>query len=252
MAALKALFAQLAAFICVLALVRTGALPPSSMVLAAIQGACAAAVAAVLRSDRWWLALHLMFPIAVVTAAQFGVPAWVYLMVFIGLLLTYWTTFRTRVPLFLSNRATVAAVAGWLPRGRSATVLDVGSGTGAFALQLARLRPDCSVTGLELAPLPALLARMGARGIANAQLLRGDFWKHSLGNYDVVYAFLSPVPMADLWRKACAEMRPGGWFISNSFVVPEVKPDEVLVIDDRRRTQLYCYRIAGADAPPVR
>jgi hypothetical protein len=32
-----------------------------------------------------------------------------------------------------------------------------------------------------------------------------------------VYAFLSPVPMAEVWRKASTELRPGALLVSNSF-----------------------------------
>jgi hypothetical protein len=250
MAALKALLVQFAALLCIFAAARTGLRLPTPLAWAALQGALAALLAAALRSDRWWLPLHLLFPLAVVAAMRLDVPAWIYLAVFTALALIYWTTFRTRVPLFLSNRTTVETLCGWLPPGKPLAVLDVGSGTGAFALRLARLRPDCRITGLELAPLPALLAHLGARGIANARLLRGDFWQHPLTGYDVVYAFLSPVPMAELWRKVCAEMPRGAWFVSNSFPVPDIVPQDVLTVADRRGTRLYCYRVGAPAAPP--
>jgi hypothetical protein len=41
-----------------------------------------------------------------------------------------------------------------------------------------------------------------------------------LAGQDVVYAFLSPAPMKQLWAKAQAEMTPGSLFVSNSFPVP--------------------------------
>jgi hypothetical protein len=71
--------------------------------------------------------------------------------------------------------------------------------------------------------------------------MRGDFWHHPLGPYDMVYAFLSPLPMPRLWEKAKAEMRPGSLLVSNSFPVPDVEPQRVIEIADRRGTRLYCY-----------
>jgi hypothetical protein len=64
-------------------------------------------------------------------------------------------------------------------------------------------------------------------------------WQH----YDLVYAFLSPVPMAAVWRKARAELRPGSLLVSNSFPLPEREPDALIEVGDRRRTVLYVYRI---------
>ena len=39
-----------------------------------------------------------------------------------------------------------------------------------------------------------------------------------------------------------AEMPPGSLFVSNSFPVPEVEPNEIVEVDDGRSTRLYCYR----------
>jgi hypothetical protein len=66
-----------------------------------------------------------------------------------------------------------------------------------------------------------------------------------------VYAFLSPVPMAEVWRKATEELRPGSLLVSNSFPVEGVTPDAVIEVPDRRRTRLYLYRPAGP-APTLR
>ena len=50
---------------------------------------------------------------------------------------------------------------------------------------------------MEIAPLPFVLgwARKKMTG-GNYSLRWGDFWPHSLADQDVVYAYLSPVPMA--------------------------------------------------------
>lgn len=70
-----------------------------------------------------------------------------------------------------------------------------------------------------------------------------DFWKEPLADYNVVYAFLSPAPMSDLWAKINREMRPGSLFISNSFQVPEQDASFVIEVADTRKTRLFCYRI---------
>lgn len=239
-----ALRCQLFALILVFVVGRSGLLPPvDAMALAAMQALCAAFLSLMAKADRWWVALHLAFLPGVVLASHLGLPARVYGVCFLFLLVIYWTTFRTRVPLFLSNRTTVHRFAAHFSARHQLQLLDVGSGTGSFILQLADLRPDWQITGCELAPGPFLLSRWRARKRSNTRLLRQDFWQHSFAPYDIVYAFLSPAPMSELWRKARQEMRPGTLLVSNSFAVPNLKPETIIAVGDQRQTQLFCYRI---------
>lgn len=243
MSALKALTAQLLGLALVLGLIRSQTLPAwPSLAFAALQAGAAMLVSQVLHAERWWLLVHALFGPTLLLSLRLHLPAWWSLLVFVGLLLVYWTPFVTRVPLFLSNRTTIRALADWLPP-QSLTVLDIGSGNGGFARELLRLRPDCTVTGIELAPLPWALSRLAARSGGRLRFIHGNFRQHPLQGYDCVYAFLSPVPMRLLWEKARREMREGSWLVSNSFPVPGVTATEILEVGDRRRTELYCYRI---------
>ncbi len=247
--ALKALLAQILGAAGALALARNGLLGGLWPLLAA-QATLAAGAALLLRSARWWLPIHLGFlPLAVLghgLSRQLGLhPGW-YLTGFVFLLLVYWTSFRTQVPLYLSNRATTAAVLRLLPTG-PARVLDIGAGTGSVLRPLAHARADCRFTGIELAPAPWLLGRLLAARQPNIDWRRGDLFSLPWSEYDVVYAFLSPVPMAAVWAKAKAEMKPGSLLISNSFVVPEREPEQVIEVQDRRATRLHAYRIDHRD-----
>ncbi len=241
----KALVAQIGSVVLLLLIIRITGLDPEPLALAAMQAVLAATLAALMRSDRWWLLLHLCFVPAIVLTLRIGAPAWAYVLLLGVLLLTYGAIFRSQVPLFLSNRATVERLALWLEDRAAKHILDVGSGTGRFVLLLARRLESSHVTGYEQAFLPALLGRIAARRLDTVQLRHADFWSEHFGRYDVVYAFLSPVPMLRLWHKASAEMRPQSWLVSNSFPVPGRMADEVLEVDDARHTRLYCYRMTG-------
>ncbi len=249
--ALKALLAQLAGCALAFGAARSGVLPAGLWPLIAVQAIGAAGIATALRSAPWWRWIHLGFTPLVVGALQLGIaPGW-YLAAFVVFALVYWSSFRTQVPLFLSNPETAAAVAELLPRDHPTRLLDLGSGTGALLRPLARLRPDCRCEGIEAAPAPYLLSRLLSRRQPNVALARGDFWKLPWTDYDLVYAFLSPVPMADVWRKAAKELAPGALLVSNSFPVEGVTPDAVIEAPDRRGTRLYLYRPAGP-APALR
>jgi len=241
--ALKALLAQSAGAIIAIAIAREGFLPTGIWPVAAVQGVAAVVVAAALRSDRWWLPIHLGFGPLLVVAGKFDVASGWYLLGFTVLLAVYWSSFRTQVPLYLSSGKTARAVAALLPPDRAQRVLDVGSGTGSLLRQLAKTRSDCVFDGIEVAPAPWLLSKLLARTQPNLQVRRGDFFVQSWRGYDVVYAFLSPVPMPRLWEKAQRELSAGAMVISNSFPVPGAVPERTVEVGDARGTALYVYRV---------
>ncbi len=210
-------------------------------VLALLQGGIAAMIALRQRAPSWWLAIHLGFvPLLVFVQGLQLAPGW-FLAGFILLLLLFWRTDRSRVPLYLSNRATTAAVLELLP-ATPCRLIDLGCGDGGLLARLASARPDCDFVGIEHAPLPWLLAKLRATALPNLMIRRADFWQVPLAGYDLVYAFLSPAPMPRLWAKATAEMRPDALLVSNSFPVPEADAGFVVEVDDRRNTRLFCYR----------
>lgn len=218
---------------------------PLVAILAA-QGAVAALFGARFGLAKWWIPLHIALPPAAATAMTLAVPAWVYLAIFIILLLVFWNVVHERVPLYLSNRLTWSALADLLPDRPGLAFLDAGSGLGGTLAHLARQRPDGRFAGIESAPLPFALCwlRLRLLGLANTHLKYDNFWDEDLSRYDMVYCFLSPEPMPALYRKACAEMRPGSLIISNSFDVPGVPADEIVEIPDRRHTRLFVWRLS--------
>ena len=66
----------------------------------------------------------------------------------------------------------------WLPVQAPARVLDLGCGSGAVALAIARERPSASVLGSDLSPRAIALACRNAErlGIANASFLESDWF----------------------------------------------------------------------------
>ncbi|MFC3395573.1 peptide chain release factor N(5)-glutamine methyltransferase [Brenneria rubrifaciens] len=60
----------------------------------------------------------------------------------------------------------------------AATVLDLGTGTGAIALSIASERPDCQVTGIDIQPAAVALAQHNAArlNIKNTRFLQGNWF----------------------------------------------------------------------------
>ena len=192
---------------------------------------------------RWWWLISLLFAPLAWLAQHLDMPPWVWLAAFVSMLLVFWRTDASRVPLYMTNRRSAASIAALLPAGPG-RFMDLGCGDGHLLRRLARMRPDWQFVGVEHAPLTLLWAKVLGMGLPNLSIHYGSIWSQDLRGYALVYAFLSPVPMARLWEKAVAELAPGARLVSNSFSVPGVKPSSKVMVEDGRRTCLWVYDIA--------
>ncbi|MEW6313244.1 MAG: class I SAM-dependent methyltransferase [Pseudomonadota bacterium] len=210
------------------------------------QGGAAALLGYGLRLAPWWWPMQFLFMPAVWLVASLQLsPHW-FLGGFIMLALVYWGAYRSQVPLYLSSSLAWQQVARLLPQGRAFAFADLGCGVGSMVAGLAGMRGDGRFVGIESAPLPFLVSRLrAALGRGNCEVRWGDLWRHDLSAYDVVYAYLSPVPMARLWDKAQHEMAAGSLFISNSFPVPGVQPDCSIPLGDGASSVLHVWRMGG-------
>lgn len=220
------------------------------MAMAVTQGLLSAVIAWRLGAARWWFWIHLFFWPLIISALSLHWSPWLYLAAFLLLCLIYWSTFKTRVPFFLTNRQTGDALFTEIEAAKPGRLTDLGCASGHLLQRLASRFPDIEFTGFEIAPIPFVLAKWRLRKFPNVTVCYRDFWQIDLGDYDLVYAFLSDEPMSQLWEKACQEMRPGAIFISNTFAVPDVEPDRKVAVDDFRGTELLIWQMEVDDNQP--
>lgn len=244
--AIIALLLQAAAFACLLLTARASGIQLSPLMFAVLCGTLATVLSRLAGLAKWWLIIQFLFIPALILMLSLGLPPNFFLIVFVILLVVYWSTFRTQVPLYFSSRRIWQALELLLPApvtGKNFTFIDLGSGIGGVLTHLAGVRKDGLYHGVEAAPLPYwwswLRIRLG--GYANCQVQWGSLWDCNLGNYDVVFAYLSPVPMDELWQKALLEMRPGTVFISNTFAVADHPPQQTFTVDDLHHSTLYIW-----------
>ena len=245
---IRALLLQFAAFVIAFALMRASGLQPGQLVFALGCGLIAAGLSHLCGLARWWLWIQLGFAPAAVLMLQLDIPPGLFLGAFVVLLAVYWSTFRTQVPLYLSSTKVWRALETLLPQANSNSTFffaDLGSGLGGVLTHLASVRRDGRYYGIESAPLPFLWSwlRIKLLGRPYCTVRWGSLWDCNLGEYDVVFAYLSPVPMQQLWEKARAEMRAGTLFISSSFDVPDQTPHERIEVDDLQHSALLVWRM---------
>jgi hypothetical protein len=207
-------------------------------ILVLSQGAIALLLSRWLGLPAWWQVINAAFvPLAWLVAQADVHPGW-FLAGFLLLAVTSLGSLRTRVPLYLSSREAALRVAELAPPG--ATVIDLGCGLGGWLNTLHQTRPDLRLAGVEMAPLNWLISRLRLSRKADIRL--GSLWESDLTQQDIVYAYLSPAPMARLWEKATGEMRPGSLLISNSFAIPGQTPDRVIELDDFNQARLLIWQ----------
>lgn len=231
--------------IAALVILRDAGWPTPPGALCIFWGVVAAAATLPMGLARWWLPVQAVAPVLFWIVLGLQPPGWVFFAVFAILLAVYWNAVGEGVPLYLSNAETWRAIEKLLPKRQGTRVADLGSGLGGTLWHLAAARPDAVFEGFETAPLVYLTTRLRQffQPRANLRIRFLSLWRADLSSFDVVYCFLSPVPMARLYEKARREMAPGSLFISNSFAVPDVEPDDVIKVDDKRHTRLFVFRL---------
>ncbi|MFC1672790.1 class I SAM-dependent methyltransferase [Pseudomonadota bacterium] len=175
------------------------------------------------------------------------IPIWAFPLGFLVLAAFYTNTLLERVPLYLTNRTTWAALAELLDQekqhGARPAFVDLGCGLGGLVAYLARNKPDWDVVGVETAPGPYLIAKLRCAFIPNASVRFQSLWNTDLKAFDVAYAFLSPAPMERLLDKASDDMRAGTLFVSNSFWAAERPYDSEVQVNDGRESCLFLKRL---------
>ncbi len=217
--------------------------PPSIVFYVVFQAAFAAFLTFLWELDWWWIVIQFLFPLLVPILLIAEISPTYYLCGFVFLTLIYWSIFRTQVPYFPSTSALLPAVLNLLPPDIKIRFVDVGSGLGGLLFNLSAVRKESSFVGIEIAPLPWAISYFRAWfASSKVQFIFGNYERANFGEYDVVFAYLSPVAMSNLWVKAIAEMKPGTLLLSYEFIIPDVEPDLCINIAEKEPF-LYVWRI---------
>lgn len=236
----RAMLAQGAAFLALMVLVRLG-LRFHPLLWVLLQAVLAVFLSRWLGLSPPWVFMQAALPFLVRALWGAPIPPWVYLVLFLGMALVFGGGLLTRVPLYHASRDAWAKLESLVPDGPGLRFVDLGCGFGGPVAHLARHRPEGRFLGVEASPFSWLVAWLRCLPYQNAHIRLGSLWRTDLADVDVAYAFLSPVPMPALWAKARRELRPGSRFISHSFEVPGVAPQQVVPVQGREGARLLVF-----------
>lgn len=245
----------------ILALAAIVALQQQSLVLAlSVATGIAFSAARLLHCSRAWTLVNTLllpgaFATLLLTDPLSRTTSLILTVVLAGWLATYLPTCWTRVPFYRTHAKVVPFLVQLIKEELSRTtalktphILDIGSGFGGIMISLHHHLPNAAVSGIEISPLPAIVTKLRTLVKPNLTAHWGSLWSHSLRSYNVVYAFLSPEPMAQLWTKAKSEMAADSLLISYQFAIPQVRAERVITIpgNTSELEVLYVYRIEGS------
>lgn len=239
---LKALACQIVA---VLLMIQLASLPGSvffANLQFALQPILAVLLSRLFGQPFWWIPIHLTFLPLALLLLKLGLPAWIYFVALILLVLIFWGTVKGDVPLFLSSPAVSQVLKDIVRQEQAISLIDLGAGVGSVVVPLANRFPQLSITAVEQAPIPWLILSWRCRRIKNIRVCRGDFWDYPLADYSVVFAFLSPKVMARLDAKCRNELGERNLLVSSIFPIRTRAFSSVVSINNNRHLKLYCYK----------
>lgn len=104
---------------------------------------------------------------------------------------------------------------------KDALVIDLGSGDGKI-LQIAA-RKGYKTIGYEINPILWLQSSIRLRRYPRAKVKLKSFWYADVSEADLVFTFLATRYMPKLEDKLEREMKPGSYFASYVFALPNLK-----------------------------
>jgi SAM-dependent methyltransferase len=204
--------------------------------------ASALGVAASLLGNSWWrrAMIGLGFPLSLLLTQSASLPAWVWLLPLLALLLIYPLNAWRDAPLFPTPRDALKDLAALVPLASDALILDAGCGLGDGLKALRAAYPKSRLTGIEWSwPLRALCALR----CPWATVRQGDIWTADWSSFDMVYLFQRPESMPRAVAKAGAELKPGAWLVSLEFEALALKPFARLDTVPGKPVWVYCVPI---------
>jgi len=192
--------------------------------------------------DSWWrkAVVAAGFPVSFALSLPLlglgDMPAWVWLLPLVVMLLVYPINTWADAPLFPTPAQALLSLPEYAPLPAGARVLDAGCGLGHGLLALRKAYPQAQFYGLEWS---ASLRWLCAMRLPWARISRGDIWQADWSGYQMVYLFQRPESMPKAVAKARKELRRGATMVSLDFEATELVPTHRYKASDGKMVWIY-------------
>lgn len=138
----------------------------------------------------------------------------------------YDAVIRTLIPHYAELIAAAGAAVGALARTAPA-VVDLGTGSGALAQQILKVRPKARLVGID--DDAGMLAMAETRLRGRIETVAGNFERTAIPRCDVISASFALHHIrtgrrkAAMYKRACQALRPGGMLVSADCCLASVK-----------------------------
>ena len=96
-------------------------------------------------------------------------------------------------------------------------VTDLGCGSGALLIPLAKEFPQHEFVGLEWDIVPLTMGKIKASGLKNISFVKGDYMKEDHSSFDVIMCYVLKVTGEPLGKKLAKEIKDSAVVISEMF-----------------------------------
>jgi len=149
--------------------------------------------------------------------------------------------FRGYAPFISTDKITIKKILEKAKLREGTIIYELGCGRARFLRTVEKSFPKTKLIGIEnLSSLYFInKLRLKLQG-SRIKLLKKDFFAVNLKNADLIYCYLNNSTMRKLGEKFKEECRPGTQIVSRSFPIPQFKPEELIVVKNKK---IYFYKI---------
>lgn len=154
-----------------------------------------------------------------------------YILIFILILIFGYSlifSFISKIPFIPSKKDTIKKMIQLANLKPSDKIADLGCGNMKILI-VTEKRHNLTGTGYEISPLPYLLGKLNLLFYNSKNKLKfQNIFNTDLSKFNVIFIYLTPPILKKLEPKILDECKPGTKIISNTFSLPNLKPEKTI------------------------
>ncbi|MEA3464134.1 MAG: hypothetical protein U9R14_03610 [Patescibacteria group bacterium] len=153
--------------------------------------------------------------------------------------------FRGFAPFISSKPAVIKRILNEIDfNDNNHNVYELGCGKAGFLRVLEKKKPAWEYIGVENSFLPWLIAKIQISfNHSKIKIIKENLFKINLVDADLIYCYLNVEMMKKLGEKFKRECKSGAKIISYAFIIPNLKPEKVVELENGGKIYFYVIRV---------